>query len=390
MNYYVYVLLDDRFPGNYDNPYYSGITFKPFYVGKGLHETKNKIKRHLFHYVKNPISCDGDVNPNKCRTVKLLKENNYEPNYIIVYESEDENLVLNIERELIKFYGKSIDGGILTNITDGGTGGDILKFIPDKKDKINKILSKNWSGEKNPNFKRPIEENFSHLRKINNNHWNKGKIMSDETKRKIIKTRKEKLPIVEMIDINTKEILDRLTTISAIEKYKLTPSRLYSCLKNGGTHKNYHWKFENKDLVILKSFRNDYIKPKIKEKINKKVFFKKNINDTVEVEYKNTSEASKEHGFCVEVIRRKCKKNTSYDNIFRYENSEYKIEIPKGVKKSVVKIDSNGNRTVFQSATEASKSIENGNISAIVSVCKGKRNTYKKYKFEYLKNDKNK
>ena len=386
MSYYVYILLDDRYPGNYDNDYYYGVNHKPFYVGKGYYETKNKVKRHLIHYVKCKNMGEKNVNIHKCRTIQILQENNFEPNYIIVYEDNDENRVLEVESELINFYGKKINGGLLTNITDGGVGGDITRFVPGLKEKLRKISSERWSGDKNPNYKKPLDENHSHLYKKNNGvHWNKGKTMSDELKNKLKKIRQERLPIIEMLDVNTGEVLDKLTTIVAIKKYQLNDSRLYTCLNKGGVHKGYHWKYYNEELVILKSLQETYVKPKKENIKRKKVYFKYDINDVTEYEYLDVNEASKYHNICVGVIRRKCGKNNKTTNIFRYENSEYKIELTGDGKKPIIRIDSEGVKTVYKSVTEAANSIENGSPSMIVSVCKGKRKKHKGYKFEYLK-----
>lgn len=380
MGYYVYVLLDDRYLGNYNNIYNSEINYKPFYVGKGL--TSDKNQRHLFHYKQN---CEKSVNPHKCRTIKILKESNFEPNYIIVYESNDEQKVLNVEMELIKFYGKKNDGGILTNITDGGVGGNIFKFIPGLQDKLIKLASDRWSGKNNPNYGKPLSDNFSHQYKIKNNrHWNEGKKMGDSLKEKLKFLRNKNLPMIQMLDTKTGEILDELTTVSAINKYNLSPTRLYNCLKNGGVHKQFHWKFKEKELVILKSLREDYVKPKrINSKI-KKIYFKHHFDDEYEYEFKNVTEASINTNYCVGVIRKKCRKNTKKTNIFRYENSEYKLELTGDGRLPIVRIDVDGNKTIFNSVTEAANSLENGSQSMIVLVCKGKRKKHKGYKFEYL------
>ena len=386
MGYYVYILLDDRYPGKYDNNYYSGVNYKPFYVGKGYYETKNKVKRHLFHYIKSESHNKKNVNPHKTRTIQILQENNFKPNYVIVYEDNDENKVLEVESELINFYGKKINGGILTNITDGGVGGDISQFVPGLKEKLRKINSENWLGINNPNYGKPLDKNYSHLyRKNNGFHWNTGKSMTVELKNKLKKIREEKLPIIEMLEVNTGQVLDKLTTVMAIKKYQLSPSRLYTCLNKGGVHKGYHWKYEGSELVIAKSLQESYVKPKKGKIKRKKVYFKYNISDVIECEYCDVDEASQYHNCCVSVIRRKCIKNNKTTNIFRYEGSEYKLELTGNGKKPIIRIDSDGTKIIYESITDAAKSIQGGNSSVIVSLCKGKRKTHKGYKFEYVK-----
>jgi hypothetical protein len=47
-------------------------------------------------------------------------------------------------------------------------------------------------------------------------------------------------------------------------------------------------------------------------------------------------------------------------------------------------IDNNGGEKIYESATEACKDINGGSVSAIIQVCKGKRNKYKNLKFKYI------
>jgi hypothetical protein len=385
MKFYVYILLDDRIIGDYGNPYLSEIKHKPFYVGKGSYQTKNKTYRHLIHYKDSKLKCENDVNPNKCRTIRLLKEQGYNPNFSIVFESDDENKVLEVERELILFYGKKIDGGILTNITDGGVGGNLFDCVDGLKERLRKINSDRWSGVNNPNYGRKKEDTFSFNYKLKNgSHWNSGRTMSDEHKNMLKINRYDNLPYVEMINPITGEIMDRIKTIDAIKKYKLNPTRFYKCLKEGGIHKGYGWKYEGRELVLLKSLREDYEKPKSERKKPKKVYFKFDINDNIEYEYDSVKEAAKQTNYCEVVVRRKCGKNLKTKNVFRYENSDYKIELTGDGKVPVLRIDELGNKVIFNSITEAAKSVINGNPATIVAVCKGKRKKHKGYKFQYL------
>lgn len=386
MDFYVYILLDDRIDGDYGNPYFNDIKYKPFYVGKGSYNSKNKIPRYLSHYKESERNSRLENNPNKCRTIRILKEQGYEPNYLIVFKSNDESEVLDVERELISFYGKKSDGGILTNITDGGVGGNLFDYVDGLKERLRKINSNRWSGVNNPNYNRKKEETFSYNYKLKHgSHWNSGKTMSEYHKNMMKKHRYDNLPYIEMINPETMEIIDKLKTVDAIKKYKLNPGRLYKCLKEGGIHKGYSWKLEGKELVILKSLRNDYQKPKIIRVKQKKVYFKFDINDDIEYEYKSVKEASKRTNYCEEVIRRKCRKNLKTKNVFRYEHSDYILDLTSDGRIPIVRIDEMGDRVIFDSVTDAAKSLENGNISTIVAVCKGKRKRHKGYKFEYLK-----
>ena len=116
MRYYIYILLDDRVMGDYGNNY-SEINYKPFYIGKGDYNAKNKRKRHLTHYtdvLKDNRS--SKINPYKTNTIKKLIELGFEPNFKIIFETDNEDEAFKIEKELIDYYGRVTEGGLLTNI----------------------------------------------------------------------------------------------------------------------------------------------------------------------------------------------------------------------------------------------------------------------------------
>jgi len=101
--YYVYVLIDPR-------------NNQPFYVGKGKGK---RVKSHYYNW-----SSIDKSNPHKARKIKKLKKLGWEPKYEIVFESKNENLVFEKEKELIAKWGRiDVDKkGILTNINPGGEG----------------------------------------------------------------------------------------------------------------------------------------------------------------------------------------------------------------------------------------------------------------------------
>jgi hypothetical protein len=382
MRYYVYILLDDTKKGNYNNEF-CDVEFKPFYVGKGDFLSKNKKERHLTHYKEMKRKLTKIPNLHKYNTIKKLQENGFKPNFIIVCKDDDEKKILDIESKLIKFYGKVKDGGLLTNISDGGVGGNLFSHVEGLREKLNELGSKRWGGENNPNYNKPKEETYSFkYKKEHGHHWNTGRKITEEQKIKTKKTKYEKLPNVEMICPNTYEIIDVGKTVDMIKKYQLKPYLLYRCLNQGGRHKNFFWKYQKKDLVLSKSKVEGYVKPKIKHN-NKKIYFKKNINDIKEVVFSDIYEASQKTGFCEEVIRRKCRTNNSNEKIFRYENGEYNFNVKNGKKIKVISIDENGNEKVYESATDAAKDI-NGNVSLIIAICKGKRKKHKKLTFKYF------
>jgi hypothetical protein len=382
MRYYVYILLDNTKKGNYDNEFCS-VEFKPFYVGKGDFLSKNRIDRHLVHYSETKRKLKKITNLHKYNTIKKLQKYGFDPNFIIVCKDDDEKKILEIESKLIKFYGKFKEGGLLTNISDGGVGGNLFLYIDGLREKLNKLGSERWGGKNNPNYNKPKEKTYSfNYKKENGYHWNTGKKMSDETKIKIKKTKYEKLPFVQMICPETYKIIDTGKTVDMIKKYKLNPYLLYRSLNEGGKHMGFFWKYQKKELVLSKSRVEGYLKPKIEHKKNK-ICFKKHIDDIDELVFNNLNDASKETGFNKEVIRKKCRANNTYDNIFRYETREYNFNVKKGRKLKVVSIDKYGFEKIYESATEAAKDI-NGNVSSIISICKGKRNKHKNLTFKYF------
>lgn len=383
MRYYVYILLDNRYKGNYDNEYCS-VEYRPFYVGKGDSLSKNKKDRHLVHYDEvNRIK--KICNPHKFNKIKKLLDEGYNPKFVVAYKDDDEQKVLEVESKLITFYGKAKDGGYLTNIADGGKGGNLFQFVEGLREKLNKINSEKWSGKNNPNYAKNKEETFSHnYKKIHGKHWNYGKLLTEEHKFKLKEIRYNNLPIVEMICPIGFNVVDKLKTVDAIKKYKLNPVLFYRSLNEGGIHKKFYWKYEDKDLVLPKTKRIDYIKPERKPKECKKVFFKENIDDEIEICFSSIEEASQKTGFCEEVIRRKCRANNFTFQIFRYENKDYLFDIKEGKKRKVMSIDDFGYENIYESATDAAKNIKGANISTIIAVCKGKRKKHKNLIFKYI------
>jgi hypothetical protein len=87
---------------------------EPFYVGKG------KDRRAYRHFQAVEWK-ESTSNPHKTRTLKLIKESGLEPG-IKIFPCSSEEEAFHLERDLIQKYGRSIDGGILTNLCLGGEG----------------------------------------------------------------------------------------------------------------------------------------------------------------------------------------------------------------------------------------------------------------------------
>ena len=128
--FYTYVLLDPRYPGNFNYQNIS-IDYKPFYIGKGM---KNRISRHLCkHNVKKST--------HQYRTINKLLKLGLSPISIIIFNNLTEEEAFIKEIELISFYKRKIDGGILCNHTLGGEGISGFKMSPDTIKKLKLIRS---------------------------------------------------------------------------------------------------------------------------------------------------------------------------------------------------------------------------------------------------------
>lgn len=110
-DYFVYVLCDPRKPGQYT---YGTLVFtaQPFYVGKG------KGKRPQAHINEAKASAKSN---HKLNTIRAILREGMEPEVAFSkYMTEQE--ALEKEIKLIRTIGRTINGGTLTNATDGGDG----------------------------------------------------------------------------------------------------------------------------------------------------------------------------------------------------------------------------------------------------------------------------
>lgn len=205
---------------------------------------------------------------NEKRPYSKLKRNkfwenvvNKHPNYLIeiLHTNLNWDEACEIERELIKFYGRKIDGGVLCNITLGGDGSNGLIHT----EKTKKILKKKSTGNKNcVGFKHNEITRFnmsqSHIgkkipmevrKKISESHMgregrqsdkenikkahikNKGRIQSDEEK---VKRAKKLYKRIEVNGVKYDSIKEY------IEITNMNRSKVWRCL-NDENNKNYKY-----------------------------------------------------------------------------------------------------------------------------------------------------
>ena len=121
--YYVYIYLDSRKPGDYSyTDKETGEIFKfnyePFYVGSG------KDGRWKFHLYESSWKPKKTTNRLKCNTIKkIIKETGKDPIILKLSENLFEEKSKELEILFIKIIGrKDLGLGPLTNMTDGGEG----------------------------------------------------------------------------------------------------------------------------------------------------------------------------------------------------------------------------------------------------------------------------
>lgn len=189
MEFFVYVYLDPRKEGEY---VFEDIIMKyqPFYVGMG------KGERHLSHLKENKLNT---INRLKFNKIKKIISEGYNPIVVKIFKNIERNFACEIEKRIISHFGKIKNGGILTNIADGGYGGitwsgehhlkgksweDIVGI--EKSIEIKKNLSDNAKlrvGKLNPNFGKGEKIRGK-------NHFNFNSNLSESVKQKISNTLK--------------------------------------------------------------------------------------------------------------------------------------------------------------------------------------------------------
>ena len=194
--FYTYVYLDTRKPGLHS---YCGLNnkrfvfdYEPFYIGKGC---RNQINSHLYEKL------DTTHNKFKVKVInKIKKETNNTPHVYKYKQNLSEKDSFSLERLMIRIIGRrNIVTGPLTNLTDGGEGPS------NPSQETRRKMSKSKKGKKHTEeTKRKMSASrigdkcYWFGKKGEGTPWygkvgpNKGKIFSEETKRKISEATKGK------------------------------------------------------------------------------------------------------------------------------------------------------------------------------------------------------
>ena len=234
---------------------------KPFYVGKTT-DLQKRIKGHLLECKeKNKL-----YKYNKLRKI-LSSGKNIEEITIIIEDNIDIELLDDKEIHYIKKLRE--EGYKLTNLTDGGDGGDTLSNNP-KKEQILEYRKKlrqttNWNqkmsqskkgvswGKHSEKTKKKLSENrkgieFSDEHKNKLSIARKQRITTDETKRKMSETSKGRINIkkYKLKDPNGVEHITTNGLTKFCEENNLTSANLMKVLKGDREH-HKKWTIERID-----------------------------------------------------------------------------------------------------------------------------------------------
>jgi len=182
--YFVYCFLDPRKPGDF---IYGDLKFdyEPIYIGKGK---GIRPQRHFTLY-KN-------YNTRFYSKLSSIINSDMQPMYLTIRDNLLEKEAFEYEKFFIKLIGRMENGGVLTNLTDGGEGQSGFKFSDESKKK----MSMSRLGKK----KKPMSDigrlNIS-LSKIGKISLKKGKTLeeivgverSNDIKKKMSDSAKERI-----------------------------------------------------------------------------------------------------------------------------------------------------------------------------------------------------
>ena len=144
-NFYVYAYLDPRKPGDYQ---FGDIQlgFEPFYIGKG------KGKRLTNHLIEaKRVDYIDKLNPEKTQRIRSILSENSKPIIVKLVEDLEEEWAFSIEISAIKSLGrKDRNKGPLLNLTDGGEGVSGYIMSEETKKKMSKSKKGKYKGKENP------------------------------------------------------------------------------------------------------------------------------------------------------------------------------------------------------------------------------------------------
>lgn len=245
-NYYVYLYLDPRKPGNY---VYKDLKldYEPFYVGKG------KRDRHLSHLNENNLKPNNPKN----KKIKKIIEFKLKPIIIKFLTNISEEEAISNEIKLISLIGrKDLKNGPLTNLTNGGDGLSGHIFSETHREKLtNRKLGKKLTESHKQNIsnsikgeKNPLYGKISHLKDKPRSIVTKMKIsekMSGDLHHMFGKPSKNRRK-VNQIDRGGNLIKTWDSIAEASKHFNLSATSIIDVCKNKyKTAGGYNWQYNN-------------------------------------------------------------------------------------------------------------------------------------------------
>lgn len=140
----------------------------PFYVGKGK-------GRRCYAHLK-PWHLKKDENRHKVHIIEKIRADGGEPIVEILQKNLTESDAFSLETQQIKLYGRTINGGLLCNMSDGGEGQSGFHHSEETKRKL-AIISKENNGFVG---KKHNEETLKLIGDVN-----RGKVLDDGWRKKL-------------------------------------------------------------------------------------------------------------------------------------------------------------------------------------------------------------
>jgi len=196
--FYVYIYLDPRKPGDY---MYGDLKFdyEPFYVGKGKDD---RMYRHNYLF-------KDDVNSYKIGKIKKIISEKKKPIIEKIYDNLNEIDSFEKEKEVIFKIGR-LKKGPLVNFSDGGEGQSGYKHREETKKKIGEGVknSEKWQKSiKSDEHKKNLSDAL-----MGHPGWNKGGVRSEEDRIKIkegLKKSDKKCGVIKHSDESKKKMSEK-------------------------------------------------------------------------------------------------------------------------------------------------------------------------------------
>lgn len=214
----IYILLDSRKQGIFKYPL-GEFNYEPFYVGltKEKNETE-RIRRHFYDSYKNRDRAQKDLNPYKSGKIRHIKaETGNDPLFIIYKKGLTQDEARQLEKNLVSCIGRC-QKGPLTNLTDGGEGTYGYTKTLEEKRKLALIKIGTHQSEETKN---KISQSIRKKNALLEKHFNKGRKLSAEIRKKMSDSHKGKKPSAETREKQSQKLRNRTFSPETIIKMSL-------------------------------------------------------------------------------------------------------------------------------------------------------------------------